>query len=212
MTNDVPQAQDTRVQRLRLWVVEALISHAGFTRSDAELAFDRCIANCAEYDRFLEHLRSQSVDAVTAARATDLCPGGSAWWRDVGEPPREQMLARRFVEGYVRQAEALAGPSDVDVDFNWPDGKLFRVVEVPAGRSLGDEVIAGDGEGTGRGSSWPSATGCSDLLPICPHSGTRRTTCGARPGTRPKRCCPPRARSPRVTPTARCAGSSLRRW
>lgn len=57
------------------------------------------------------------------------------------------MLTGRFVEGYVRQAEALAGPSDVDVDFNWPAEKLFRVADVPAGCAVGDTVIAGDGEG-----------------------------------------------------------------
>jgi len=59
--------------------------------------------------------------------------------------------ARRAVfEGYVRQAGVPAGPSDVDVDFNWPDENLFRVVDVPAGCPPGDTVIAGDGEGNGE--------------------------------------------------------------
>jgi hypothetical protein len=42
------------------------------------------------------------------------------------------------------QAESLAGPFDVDVE-----REVFRVLDVPGGLTLGDTLIAGDGEGQG---------------------------------------------------------------
>jgi hypothetical protein len=49
-------------------------------------------------------------------------------------------------EAEALQAESLAGPSDFDMDFNWPDSKLFRA---GSDRDLvvGRELIGGDGEG-----------------------------------------------------------------
>jgi hypothetical protein len=58
-----------------------------------------------------------------------------------------ELLDGRFAYAVVTQAELLAGPVDVDVDFNWPEEKLFRVADVPEGCRDGDRVILGDGEG-----------------------------------------------------------------
>lgn len=140
--------------RLVAWMQDELVREAGVGADDATNAVAACMERLRERiaqpnvanPNLVDHLRSAAADAVTAARATRRCPGGKRWWSDAGEDVRALLLAGRFTEALEAQAEALAGPSDIDVDFNWPDDKLFGL-PLPEVSAEGDRVTLGDGEG-----------------------------------------------------------------
>jgi hypothetical protein len=96
--------------------------------------------------RFASRVIGQAESAVTCARATALCPGETAWWQDAGAHCLKLLERGEPTEAEARQAELLAGPSDLDMDFSWPEYKLFRSGS-RLDLVLGHELIGGDGEG-----------------------------------------------------------------
>jgi len=93
-------------------------------------------------------MASHAADAVACARATSRWPLGATWWRQEGQLALRYLFAGKPNEAIARVAEALAGPFDVDVDFNWPARKLFGNGVVPEELAIGTVLIAGDGEGS----------------------------------------------------------------
>lgn len=162
--------------RLIAWVRQELVSCGVATETEADEAVDRCRAALHQRDAtsaatFLARLKSACVTAVTAARATERCEGGSEWWHSSGAGAWQHLADGRFAEAMVAQAEFLAGPVDVDVDFNWPDEKLFRAADIPDGCSEGDRVILGDGEGGREDATLVVRDGQLGIVPV---AGTYR--------------------------------------
>ena len=162
------------------WVRHELVSCGVATETDAGEAIDRCRAVLHQRDEtsaatFLVRFEWACADAVTAARATDRCEGGSAWWRSTGASAWRHLINGRFDEAVVAQAESLAGPVDVDVDFNWPDEMIFRVADIPNGCREGDRIILGNGEGRREDATLVVRDGQRGIVPI---AGTYRNSTG----------------------------------
>ena len=162
--------------RLIAWVRQELVSHGVATETEADEALDRCRAVLHQRDEtsaatFLARFESACVNAVTAARATERCQGGSEWWHSSGASAWRHLADGRFVEAMAAQAEFLAGPTDVEVDFNWPDEKLFPMAEIPNGCCEGDRVILGDGEGGRADATLVVQDGQRGIVPV---AGTYR--------------------------------------
>ncbi len=91
-----------------------------------------------------------AATAVAVARAVQELPEGPAWW---------DLQHRRVVvavtamqqgnpdEAYVLLGERLAPDAPDAWDSNWPEDKVWRVVEVPVGLGAGDRFLIGDGMG-----------------------------------------------------------------
>ncbi len=148
-----PLSEEVR-ERIEAWIRDEFAAAAAF---DAETAAEvaRSIVRKA-HARDLEaawarqsRLVSEATDAVTCARATAICPGGSSWWHTDGERCRLLLLQGDAGEAAAKQAEMVAGPFDLDMDFNWPEDKLFEigVRNLPTGLQPGQTIIGGDGEG-----------------------------------------------------------------
>jgi hypothetical protein len=94
--------------------------------------------------RVLIHWGTVFISAATCARATDLHPEGAGWWRREGAPAFDYLAAGNADKAFVSLAEDLAGPFDVQVDFNDPPSTMIRAVpDLP----VGARTVAGDGEG-----------------------------------------------------------------
>jgi hypothetical protein len=153
-----PLAEAVR-ERLRKFVHDEFISRAGFARDVATGITNAVVDRAHETDlvlhdkdgarRFGSRVIGAAESAVTCARATALCQGEAAWWQGAGGYCLTLLEQGKAGEAEAQQAELLAGPSDFDMHFNWPDYKLFR-----AGSNLdlvvGRELIGGDGEGESR--------------------------------------------------------------
>jgi hypothetical protein len=84
------------------------------------------------------------INAITSARATAFQSGGARWWRGNGARAFEYLAAGDADHAFVSIAEDLAGPFDVQVDFNDPPSTMIRAVpDLP----VGARTVAGDGEG-----------------------------------------------------------------
>ena len=194
--------------RLIAWVRQELVLRGVATPTEADEALDRCrevlhLRDETSAATFLARFESACVNAVTAARATERCQGGSEWWHSSGASAWRHLADGRFVEAMAAQAEFLAGPTDVEVDFNWPDEKLFPMAEIPNGCCEGDRVILGDGEG-GRTPPWSSKTAnagsCQSLGP----TGIRRSIFGLPLSTRRKLYGAPRSDADASRVPSRC--------
>lgn len=94
--------------------------------------------------RVLIHWGNVFTSAATCARATALHPEGAGWWRGNGARAFEYLAAGNAIEAFVSLAEDLAGPFDVQVDFNGPPSRMAtQVPDLP----VGARGVAGDGEG-----------------------------------------------------------------
>jgi hypothetical protein len=94
--------------------------------------------------RVLIHWGTVFISAATCARATALHPEGAGWWRGDGARAFEYLAAGNADEAFVSVAENLAGPFDVQVDFNRPPSRMaMQVPDLP----VGARRVAGDGEG-----------------------------------------------------------------
>ncbi|SRR6266851_5151414 len=142
--------------RIRSFVRDEFIAKAGLADRAAADITNAVINQAHETDvalhgkdrswRFASRVIGAAESAITCARATALCPGAAAWWQGEGSYCLTLLGQGKASEAEALQAESLAGPSDLDMDFNWPDYKLFR-----AGSNfdlvVGRELIGGDGEG-----------------------------------------------------------------
>jgi hypothetical protein len=146
-------------ERIRRFVQEALILSGGFEQDVATGITNAVIDQAQEEDLRLQErdrkggfgpgasrIIGHAESAATCARATLLCPGGPDWWQAAGRRCLELLKQGKAVEAEVLQAEMLAGPSDLDMDFNWPASKLFGSAS-RLGVAPGRELIGGDGEG-----------------------------------------------------------------
>lgn len=137
-----------------------LVRHAGLDLAIAELivdavlsreesqARDRAVSEKHHYlsptTRVLTSWRYAASAAITCARATERCPGGTTWWLDDGIPVLAFLIEGEAVYARIEQAEILAGPYDRTVDFNWPGSIVAeRLQDLVPGTSF----VAGDGEG-----------------------------------------------------------------
>jgi hypothetical protein len=147
-------------ERLRSLIAGEIVQHVDLEESEAEAIATAVLDHAAAQARdqpvvlpdhylspstaILTWWRQEASAALTCARATERCPGGSAWWLDEGIPVIAFLMEGEATYAETEQAEILAGPYDRAVDFNWPGSIL---AERLPGLEEGKSFLAGDGEG-----------------------------------------------------------------